>query len=109
MPKIMPNGDITYMSWRNKMWVRTKTYGGKFCENIVQAVSRDLLGHALLGVADAGFDVVLHIHDEIVAEVSKLLGLTFEQFNRIMTTKPRWAAGLPLEAEGYENERYEKR
>jgi DNA polymerase len=112
MPKLSPSGEITYMSWRNKQWVRTKTYGGKLCENIVQAVSRDLLGFALLGMHDNDFWVVLHVHDEIVAEVSKaraILDLTFEHFNRIMQTRPKWAAGFPLEAEGYENERYEKR
>lgn len=112
MPKLSPSGEITYMSWRNKQWVRTKTYGGKLCENIVQAVSRDLLGYALLGMHDVGFEVVLHVHDEVVAQVLKaraILDLTFEHFNRIMQTRPKWAAGFPLEAEGYENERYEKR
>ncbi len=97
------------MSWRNKKWSRTKTYGGKLCENIVQAVSRDLLGHALLAMHDAGYEVVLHIHDEIIAEVPRILGLTFERFNTIMQTRPKWAPGLPLDADGYESERYEKR
>jgi DNA polymerase len=108
-PKIMPSGEITYMSWRNKAWVRTKTYGGKFCENIVQAVARDLLRDAILRMHDNLIRVVLHVHDEIVAEVAKILGLTFAAFNKIMQTVPKWAPGLPLEAEGYENERYEKR
>ncbi len=108
-PKISPQGEISYMSWRNKQWSRTKTYGGKLCENIVQAVSRDLLGHALLAMHDAGYEVVLHIHDEIIAEVPRILGLTFERFNTIMQTRPKWAPGLPLDADGYESERYEKR
>ncbi len=108
LPKVHPNSEISYMSWRNKQWSRTKTYGGKLCENIVQAVSRDLLGYALLQMHDNGFPVVLHVHDEIIAEVSRLLGKTFEQFNAIMKSKPRWAAGLPLDAKGFWGPRYEK-
>lgn len=108
LPKFMKDGTITYMSWRNKRWSRTKTYGGKLCENIVQAVSRDLLGHALLLLHDKGFDIVLHVHDEIVAEILKMLS-DLPEFIKLMSTKPRWAAGLPLSAEGFESERYEKR
>lgn len=107
--EFMAKGDISYMSWRNKKWTRTKTYGGKLDENIVQAVSRDLLAYALLGMEDNGFPVVLHVHDEIIAEVDKRLGLTFDQFNKIMQTKPKWAAGFPLEAKGFSTPRYEKR
>lgn len=107
LPKIMRDGTITYMSWRNKKWVRTKTYGGKLCENIVQAIARDLLGYALLLLHDRGYETVLHIHDEIVAEVPK--GSNLDEFVKVMTTKPRWAAGLPLTAEGFASERYEKR
>lgn len=102
-------GEISYMSWRNKRWVRTKTYGGKICENVDQKLSRDLLGFALLGMHDKGFPVVLHIHDEVIGDVPKASGLTFEQFNHIMQSRPKWAVGFPLAAEGYEGPRYEKR
>jgi DNA polymerase len=102
-------GEISYMAWRNKKWVRTKTYGGKLCENIVQAVSRDLLGFALLGLSDARIPVVLHVHDEIIAEPLRNSGLTFEQYNHIVQTRPKWAVGFPLEAKGYQGSRYEKR
>lgn len=102
-------GEISYMSWRNKQWSRTKTYGGKIDENLCQAVSRDLLGFALLGMHDSGFPVVLHIHDEVIAEIANTSGLTFQQFNTIMQTRPKWAPGFPLEAKGYEGTRYEKR
>lgn len=108
LPKLHANGGISYMSWRNKKWSRTKTYGGKLCENIVQAVSRDLLGNALLLMHDNDYPVVLHVHDEVIAEVAKDSGKTFERFNELMATKPRWAAGLPFSAEGFYAERYEK-
>lgn len=109
LPKIHKDGQISYMSWRNKRWVRTKTYGGKLCENIVQAVSRDLLAYALLLMYDNGFPVVLHVHDEVIADVLTSLGKTFEEFHRLMKTKPRWAVGLPFDAESWYGVRYEKR
>lgn len=102
-------GEISYMSWRNKKWVRTKTYGGKICENVVQKLSRDLLGFTLLGLHDARIPVVLHIHDEVISDVPKNSGLTFEQYNHIVQSRPKWAIGFPLEAKGYRGPRYEKR
>ncbi len=106
-PRIQKNGTITYMGWRNKMWSRTKTYGGKICENIVQAISRDLLAASLLRVEAAGYSVVLHVHDEIVAEVAKMFG-SLKAFIDLMTVLPWWATGLPLGADGFSGERYEK-
>lgn len=103
-PRLHNDGSISYMSWRNKKWSRTKTYGGKFAENIVQAISRDLLGWALLNTRN----VVLHIHDEIIVEVPKNGGYGLAELVKAMTKNPPWARGLPLNAEGFEGERYEK-
>jgi DNA polymerase bacteriophage-type len=105
-PAISSRGDITYFGWHNKRWIRTKTYGGKLCENIVQAISRDLLGAAIVRVEAAGYPVVLHVHDEIISEVSP--DESFERFIELMATNPAWAAGLPLEAKGFQGGRYEK-
>ena len=108
-PMLHANGDISYMHWRNKRWVRTKTYGGKLCENIVQAVSRDILAAALLRCERAGFPVVLHVHDEIVAETLRSQNSkSHDDFLQLMATNPEWAAGLPLKAEGFQGVRYEK-
>ncbi len=108
-PTIHRSGTITYMGWHNKWWARTKTYGGKLCENIVQAVSRDLLAAALLRVERNGFPAVLHVHDEIVAEVCEVNEFkSHDNFIQIMSENPPWAAGLPLKAEGFESMRYEK-
>lgn len=87
--------------------MRTKTYGGKICENIVQAVSRDLLGAAIVRLERENYPVVLHVHDEAIAEVVKGTK-TFERFIQLMSTNPPWAAGLPLEAKGFQATRYEK-
>lgn len=99
-------GAISYMAWRNKKWSRTKTYGGKFCENIVQAVSRDLLAHAILVMHDHNVPVVLHVHDEAIAEKHPSYPLV--DFLKLMSSKPKWAAGFPLDAEGFSSRRYEK-
>ena len=52
-------------------WVKLHTYGGKLTENIIQAISRDLLANAIFKVFDLGYNIVLHVHDEIAAEIPK--------------------------------------
>jgi DNA polymerase bacteriophage-type len=109
LPKVHSGGQISYMSWRNKKWSRTKTYGGKISENIVQAISRDLLGEAIVRLEKKGYPVVLHIHDEAIAEVP--LGetwLNLPDFIATMAEVPLWARGFPINAEGFEGSRYEK-
>jgi DNA polymerase len=82
-------------------------YGGLWCENVVQAVARDLLAEALYRLENSGYPIVLHCHDEAVAEVAQGQGSTAE-FSEIMTTLPRWATGLPIAAESWESGRYIK-
>jgi len=80
-------------------WIRQVTYSGKLVENIVQAVARDILANAIVNLEDAGYPVVLHIHDEIVAEVPRGTR-TLEEFEQIMSTMPAWAEGWPVFARG---------
>ena len=91
----------------NKKWIRIDTYGPKLVENIVQAVARDILAEAMLRLDNAGFHIVMHIHDEIVLEVPYGVS-SEEEVCRIMTKVPLWAEGLPLNAEGYECTYYKK-
>lgn len=88
-----------------KKWGAIESYGGKFTENVVQAIARDLLTHALHQVAEAGHRIVMHVHDEIVVETSTA---TVEDICQLMTWVPDWAAGLPLDANGYECSFYMK-
>lgn len=82
-----------------------KIYGGLLVENITQAVARDLLAGALLRLDGAGYDVVCHVHDEVlVADSTGSLDGVID----IMTQVPAWADGLPLAAEGYQCDRYRK-
>jgi DNA polymerase len=91
------SGSIGYRG--GPAWVPLRTYGGKLTENIVQGVARDLLAHALINLEDAGYPVVMHIHDEIVCEIPEGYG-SLEEFERIMSRVPDWAAGWPVRATG---------
>jgi len=93
------------MDQTTKKWGRQDTYGGKLVENIVQAVARDLLAHALISLDKAGFSVVMHVHDEAVIEEPVR---SAEEVSRIMATGPEWAKGLPLTADSYETFYYKK-
>ncbi len=88
-------------------WCRISTYGGKLAENITQAVCRDLLADAMLRVEAAGFEVVLHVHDEIVAE-GKFTEEDRSRFEALMCQVPDWAAGFPVSAGCWLAERYRK-
>ena len=84
----------------NKKWTRIETYGPKLVENIVQAISRDILAHAMVNLSYRKFDIVMHVHDEVVVEVEK--GKTrVEEICDLMAIAPCWAEGLFLRAEGY--------
>lgn len=75
------------------------TYGGKLVENITQAVARDILVESMLELDKKGFRIVLHVHDEIVAEIDEGTG-DIKKFEKIMATNPSWCKDLPLAADG---------
>lgn len=113
-PKIEPHqtfsGDkITYegMEQTSKQWTRIDTYGPKLVENIVQATSRDCLREAMFRVDAAGFNIVMHVHDELVLDVPKDKG-SVKEINELMGQPIEWASGLPLKADGYECSYYMK-
>ena len=91
----------------SKRWARIDTYGPKLVENIVQATARDLLAEAMLAVDKAGYDIVMHCHDEVVIEAPIGAG-SLEEVCTLMCITPEWAKGLPLRADGYECEYYRK-
>lgn len=111
-PRIGTNrfgGDsITYMGvGASKKWERLETFGGKLVENIVQAIARDLLASAMMNVANAGYNIVFHVHDEIIAEAPDGQG-SVDEICMLMSINPDWADGIPLSADGYECEYYRK-
>jgi DNA polymerase len=97
---------------KTNQWGREHTYGGKLVENIVQAVSRDLMAEAMLRAEERGFPVVCTIHDEVVAEIEEphasCEANLVEDFEQILTELPTWATGCPVAAEGWLGTRYRK-
>ena len=99
------NGDITYEGIGNtKKWERIDSYGPKFVENIVQATARDILCNSIHNLK--AYDIVMHIHDEVVIEAS--LDTKLEEVTSLMSKSPSWASDLLLRADGYECNFYQK-
>jgi len=90
---------VTYMGTdTTKHWSRIETFGGKLVENIVQAISRDILCHAMEQLKD--YRIVAHVHDECIIEAPQ--DTTVMEICDKMSTVPAWAPGLTLRADGYE-------
>ncbi|MDI1494564.1 MAG: DNA polymerase [Candidatus Liberibacter asiaticus] len=98
----------SYLNTTTRQLTREYTYGGKLTENIVQAVSRDILAEGMMNATKAGYDIVLTVHDEIVCETPDTDEFNASMLYHLMTSNPSWAKGLPLKAEGYESKRYRK-
>lgn len=109
-PKIDEDGRLTYMGVNQytRKWERLNTYGGKLAENATQAASRDVLASAMPKVEAAGYSIVLTVHDEIVTEAPEVEPFGPVHLSNILAENPRWAAGLPLAAAGFEGPRYRK-
>ena len=90
-----------------KQWRETYLYGGHQCENIVQATARCILDRAMFRVENAGYPIVLHAHDEILAHVRKGVG-SIKHFEDLMKVDEPWLAGLPLAVASFTDERYVK-
>jgi DNA polymerase len=102
---------ISYMGKQQNgsNWIRVYSHGGKFIENIVQAVARDILREGLLIAHKMGFTIVGHVHDEIICEEAvNDNGHTLATLREAMIRKIRWAKGMPLNAAGHEGKIYRK-
>jgi len=94
---------------RKHKWGRVKTYGGKICENAIQAMSFDDLVNSMFLADEMGFDIWGIFHDEQATEVEDSpFGLRLVDLNWCMTRIPWWAPGLLLGAEGWEGPVYKK-
>lgn len=88
-------------------WQGLESYGAKIVENCCQGMCRDILAEAMLRVEKAGFNIVGHVHDEMIVEVPKGIG-SVQEICDIMSVSPDWCSDLPLSADGYECEFYKK-
>lgn len=90
-----------------RVWRSIDGYGGLYTENVVQAISRDLLVYAMWNAERAGWPIVMHVHDELVCEVPTFMSDP-QGLEQVMREVPPWATGLPLNSSGWENERFTK-
>lgn len=100
---------ISYMGMdqKSKKWKRIETYGGKLVENCVQAIARDCLALSIERLKEAGYEVVFHIHDEVVIECDKNKA-SLDDVVKIMSEPIPWAMGLPLGADGWVGDFFRK-
>lgn len=101
---------IVYMgvNQETKQWGETETYGGKLVENIVQATARDCLAISMQRIAALGYDIVMHVHDEIIVDCPIEDTDAMARINACMAEPIPWAPGLPLRGDGYETPFYMK-
>ena len=96
---------ISYMGWNSDPkkggigWTLLETYGGKLAENVVQALARDVQVFGMRNVERAGYPIVHHCHDETTAEIVHGFG-SLEEYERLLSTMPDFAAGWPIRATG---------
>ncbi len=105
---------LSYEGWNSDSakgpvgWWRKTLYGGLLTENVVQAVSRDIMAHGLRNLERAGYYVVMHVHDEAVSEVPAGFG-SVEEYERLMSDLPHWCKDWPIRAAGgWRGRRYRK-
>ena len=103
--RVREDESITYEGkLPNNKWGEIESYGPKFVENIVQATARDILSNSIHSLK--AYDIVMHIHDEVVIEAS--LDTKLEEVTSLMSKSPSWANDLLLRADGYECNFYQK-
>lgn len=102
------DGSVCFMGQNQttRKWEKTQTWGGRLVENIVQAFARDCLAVAMTRLDAAGYRIVFHVHDELIAEAP--VGSRWQDMAEIMALPIDWAPGLLLPADGYETPFYMK-
>ena len=90
-----------------RKWKRQTTYGGSLVENYVQASSADITGNGMLEGEKENYTAIFTVHDEVISLVPENFG-SYKDYEKILCRLPKWAEGLPVEAEGWEGKRYRK-
>lgn len=101
---------LTYMGVNQytRKWARLGTYGGKLFENACQSLARDVMAHNMPAIEQAGYSIVLTVHDEVITEAPDTSAFTSEGLCGLLATNPPWALDMPLAAGGFEAYRYRK-
>jgi DNA polymerase len=96
------------MNTYSRKWSRLKTYGGKLSENCTQAFCRDLFANGCVEAEKHGYEPILLVHDELVAEAPDNDEFSVEEMTKYLCDVPVWAKGMPINAKGFESYRYKK-
>jgi DNA polymerase len=119
-PRIIPdprpgrfkgNPTISFMGIDNytRRWTRLYTYGGKLSADATQATARELLAHNMPLIEEAGYPIILQVHDEVLTETPDDPTYNVDHLVDLITTRPDWIDDkLPLAAGGFEAKRYRK-
>ena len=91
-----------------RQWAEEETYSGKLVENLTQAVARDCLAETILNVSAMGYEIVMHVHDEIIVDAPVSDKDAYQNILEVMKAQIPWAPGLPLNADGYVCDYYRK-
>lgn len=103
--------ELTYMGMNQttRKWERTKTWGGKLTENLIQAIARDCLAESMTKIQKAGYHIVMHVHDEVIVEVpAENAEGHLKRIEDLMGESIEWAPGLLLTADGFNSPYYRK-
>lgn len=100
---------VSFWGYKEGRWQRLSLYGGLQCENIVQGTARCIMVDRMFAAEEAGYPLILTVHDELLAELSKLrTDLDDKRLEEIMSVVPAFAQGLPMAAKAWTDERYVK-
>lgn len=104
------DGRLTYegVNQYTRKWERIPTYGGKLFENCTQSLARDVMAANMPAIEQAGFDIVLTVHDEVITEAPDTDAFDAARLSALLATNPPWAPDLPLAAGGFQGYLYRK-
>ena len=109
-PKLTEEGAITYMGVDqfSRKWTRISTHGGKVFENLCQAIARDVMAANMPAIEEAGYEITLSVHDELITETPDSPEFNSDHLSELLAAPPWWAPDMPLAAAGFETYRYKK-
>lgn len=91
-----------------RQWAEEETFGGRITENCIQSIARDCLAETIRNVSAMGYQIVMHVHDEIIVDAPISDKDAFQNILEVMKAPIPWAPGLPLNADGYVCDYYRK-
>lgn len=107
-PRIEKDGSLSFMGVDGitKQWARIRTYSGKLCENVTSATARDVMFHRIPDIEQSGYEIIMRVHDEIVAQAPDEERFNHQDLSRLMSMPHDWCKDLPLAAAGFTGYRY---